>query len=271
MKTILVPCEPHDGLQSMLRTACQLGTAFESAIEGFALRRVAPPDFSVDAIATPDVYEMQAQAERDMLRRSHEAFEGFMHANYPADSYRWIDEVPAGDGYLSSRSRVFDVTVVARPGSGRTSPRMATLEAALFESGRLILLAPPEPLPTLAENVLIAWNRSSETARTVALCLPILKRAGRVVTLPLEGSVQGPSAEDLAGHLLQHGITTEIVHPELRSGTTNGELIASEARRLGADLIVKGAYTQNRIRQMIFGGATRYLITESTIPVILAY
>jgi nucleotide-binding universal stress UspA family protein len=268
MKRILVPCEPHDGLESMLRTACRLGAGFESMIEGFPLRPAITPDFSVD-VATPDVYEMRAEADREAVRRSQDTFESVLAANYPAASYRWIADVQTGEGNLSSRARVFDITVVARPGSGRHSPRMATLEAALFDSGRPILLAPPTPLPTLGETVLIAWNRSSETARTVALSLPILKRARSVITVPVEGSVQGPAAEDLADYLAHHGISTEIVGSE-RAGMANGEFIASEAQRLGADLVLKGAYTQSRLRQMIFGGATRYLITESTIPVLLA-
>ncbi len=40
---------------------------------------------------------------------------------------------------------------------------------------------------------------------------------------------------------------------------------------LGADLLVKGAYTQSRLRQMIFGGPTRYLLEHANLPMIMAH
>ena len=52
---------------------------------------------------------------------------------------------------------------------------------------------------------------------------------------------------------------------------TIGETILAQAEELGADLLVKGAYTHTRLRQMIFGGATRHILSESTIPVLFAH
>ena len=37
------------------------------------------------------------------------------------------------------------------------------------------------------------------------------------------------------------------------------------------DLVIKGAYTHSRLRQMIFGGATTHIINETTIPVFMAH
>ena len=56
-----------------------------------------------------------------------------------------------------------------------------------------------------------------------------------------------------------------------RGRMTPGEVFLAEAKKMGADLLVKGAYTQSRLRQMIFGGATRHIIMEADIPVILAH
>ena len=50
-----------------------------------------------------------------------------------------------------------------------------------------------------------------------------------------------------------------------------GEVILGQADALACDLIVKGAYTQSRLRQMIFGGTTQHILTHATVPVLLAH
>jgi nucleotide-binding universal stress UspA family protein len=50
-----------------------------------------------------------------------------------------------------------------------------------------------------------------------------------------------------------------------------GETILRKAAELGCDLIVKGAYTQSRLRQMIFGGTTRHILTNANLPVLMAH
>ena len=117
-----------------------------------------------------------------------------------------------------------------------------------------------------ATNILIAWNRSTEQARTTAFAMPLLKRAERVTILTVEGAtVAGPSGEDLARSLAAHGIAAATI--TLPAGKGNaGETILRKAGELGCDLIVKGAYTQSRLRQMIFGGTTRHILTNANAP-----
>ena len=50
-----------------------------------------------------------------------------------------------------------------------------------------------------------------------------------------------------------------------------GAAILAQARELGADLLVKGAYTQSRIRQMIFGGPTQHILERADVPVLMAH
>src|SRR5258708_9641680 len=85
---------------------------------------------------------------------------------------------------------------------------MTTLEAGLFESGRPVLIAPRSPQPQMGTNVLIAWNCSTEQARTTAFALPILKRASRVVVLTVEGgaAVPGPTGQQLCPDLQLNGV-----------------------------------------------------------------
>ena len=78
---------------------------------------------------------------------------------------------------LGSRGRIFDLVVVGRPLPDAVAPSMAALETALFETGRPLLIAPPTPPERLGENIVVAWNGSTETARTVAFAMPLLTSA----------------------------------------------------------------------------------------------
>jgi nucleotide-binding universal stress UspA family protein len=149
---------------------------------------------------------------------------------------------------------------------------MLTLEAGLFESGRPVLIAPPTPPKQLGENVLIAWNCSTEQARTTAFAMPLLRRAQKVTVLTVEGAtVPGPTGAQMARSLKLNGIPAESIALKGERGRNAGDVILARARELGCDLLIKGAYTQSRIRQMIFGGTTRHILAHANLPVLMAH
>ena len=129
----------------------------------------------------------------------------------------------------------------------------------------------PSPPSQIATNVLIAWNCSTEQARAIALAMPILQKADRVTVLTVIGGtgVVGPSAEQLIRYLHCNGIVAESMRVEL-DGRSTGETILASAQSLGCDLLIKGAYTQSRLRQWIFGGATQHVLENAALPVLLA-
>jgi nucleotide-binding universal stress UspA family protein len=185
-------------------------------------------------------------------------------------SAEWREESGRQNAVVGAIGRVFDLIVVEHPDKPASFAE-ATLEDALFESGRPVLMAPATPPPSIGERVLIAWNGSTETARTVAFAMPFLKRAVRVEVVSVEGAwTPGPSSEDLAKSLKAHGIEAAARH--IPAGNRQpGDVFLAEAKAMSADLMVKGAYTQSRLRQMIFGGATRRIIAGADMPVLLAH
>ncbi len=188
-------------------------------------------------------------------------------------SFGWLDEAPDGDAFVGNYGRVFDVIVLGKPGAGRGGrPSMATIEAALFEAGRPVLIAPPLPPQQIGKNILIAWNCSTEQARATASAMPLLQQADRVTVLTVVGgtAVPGPSAEQLIRYLQRNEVSPESLTVEL-NGRSTGEAILATANSLACDLLIKGAYTQSRLRQMIFGGATRHVLAHATLPVLMAH
>jgi nucleotide-binding universal stress UspA family protein len=82
--------------------------------------------------------------------------------------------------------------------------------------------------------------------------------------------VPGPSASEMVRFLRMHNLTAEALTVPDPDGRP-GETILSEAAALGCDLLVKGAYTQSRLRQMFFGGATSHILSNTTLPVLMAH
>ncbi len=277
MKTILVPVEQHDTMKATLQTALLLARSFDSYIEGFALFPAMVELYALDP-GGPLPIEFN-ESEVEMAKEARRLFENFMASQGVAKSskvagalsFGWLDAAPDGDRFVGSYGRVFDIIVLGRPETGRSRPSMMTVEAALFETGRPILIAPPSPPPRIGENILVAWNCSTEQARATALAMPLLQKAARVTVLTVKGgTVPGPTGEQLADHLRRNGVNCEpvTVMPE---GRSSGEAILAKAASLGCDLLIKGAYTQSRLRQMIFGGATRHLLMNSPLPVLMAH
>jgi len=278
MKTILTPIEPHDSIQSVLETALLVGGKFAAHIEGFALRPAIGNVVTMDPVNSLTVVSLR-ENDLEIVKEARGIFESFMRAKQvPASeaaatalSSTWFDAAPGGEDFVGSYGRVFDLIILGRPAKGRQGPRMATLEAALFDSGRPVLLAPPASPRSIGEKILIAWNCSTEQARATAFAMPLLRKAARVVICTVEGAtVPGPTGEQMARNLLRNGVPAEsmIVAPGQRRA---GEVVLAQADALGCDLIVKGAYTQSRLRQMIFGGTTQHILTNATVPVLLAH
>ena len=149
--------------------------------------------------------------------------------------------------------------------------RIAT-EAALFATGRPVIITPPEPPRQIGETVLIAWNRGAQAARAFhAAKALLLDRAQRVRILSITtGAKQGPPASEIAANLDWHGIEADVVElsPDYRSV---GEVLLAQASAINADLLVMGAFSHSRLRQLILGGVTKFVFEQSPLPVLMAH
>ena len=282
MKAILVPFEESDVVNSVLGTACLAAQRFGSYVEGVYVQPALPAIASADGfgIVTPAFVEKYEQEDRARISDAEQFFNDFMQARgiaigesdetFDVPSAAWQNVGPSDD-YVGHCGRLFDLIVVGRPVHGATTPTMHTLEAALFETGRPILIAPPSAPVTLGETIAIAWNGSTETARTVAFAMPILQKAKKVVVLTIEDAmVPGPMGTEVVKHLNRNGIEASAV-VRAAGKRSLGEAMLEESAQQGADLVVKGAYTNSRLRQMIFGGATSHILAYTELPVLMAH
>jgi nucleotide-binding universal stress UspA family protein len=282
MKTILAIVDDSDGLPSVLESALLVARRFGSYVEGMHVQPVQPAVVSDGfAFATPDLLEGFERQAKDHTERAHARFEAFMREReVPRGTFaqptnqpvaRWMELTSVREDAIGSHGRLFDLIIVERPAGGASVVAMSTLESVLFDSGRPLLIAPPAPPTSLGESVVVTWNGSTETARTIAFAMPFLVRAKQVVVLSVtEGMVAGPSGGEVAQHLISNGIAAQPTEVAA-GGRSIGEAILEEAAGLGADLLIKGAYTHSRLRQMIFGGATSHILAAAELPVFMAH
>lgn len=182
----------------------------------------------------------------------------------------WRSADDSGPTAIGIIGRAYDLIVMPQPGALPKMPE-SVFETALFDSGRPVLVVPAGFSGTVGKRVLFAWNGSTESARAISLAMPVLSRAESIDVLSVDGAmVPGPTSAEIAESLRSHGLnlTSQHVKPGTR---TAGQTIVDTAIAGKCDLIVKGAYTQSRLRQMIFGGMTRHLILSSPLPVLFSY
>jgi nucleotide-binding universal stress UspA family protein len=266
-------------MKSALELAVLLARRTGGYIEGFPLRVAIPPYIAAELTAgfTMAAYVEQRDEETTDLRRLFEAFmqeQGIPPAGTGAErpAFGWLDVASEDEGFIGSHGRAFDITVISRLDGDSTSLHQRAIETGLFESGHPVMLAPPRPPPQIATNVMVHWNGSTEQARANAFAMPLLHLAERVTVLTVVGGqeVPGPSADDILRQLQRNGIAAKPLRVNLGDRET-GEAVLDAAKAEGCDLLVKGAFTRNRLRQMIFGGATSHIMEHADLPVLMAH
>src|ERR1700751_2569849 len=207
-------------------------------------------------------FSISSEADRPLEREGHERrdqarrlFRDFMNtkgvpigpvpAGHNGPSASWREEDGRQNAVVGMIGRVYDLIVVEQP-EKLASIAEATLEDALFEGGRPVLMVPKRPPPRMGEVVAIAWNGSTETAVTVAMGMPFLKQARKVVVVsvgPQHMPEPGPEGEELARALERHGMDVSVRTAHGRQ-KAQGESFLKEAMAAGAGLLPQGAHTQ---------------------------
>lgn len=280
MKTILIPYHNEETARVALKTGLLLANHFDSYLEGLLVFGEPVISFVPGTVVEPQYLsaagaEWRRYAERVRKEFTETAdagglpFTDFAAAG-PGPAAGWSEMKGDEAEIIGQRGRLFDLIVVGRPNSVSSRWREVR-DAALFDSARPVLLAPAEMPETVGTSIVIAWNGSTETARTIALGMPFLKAADRVEVLTVEGAgVPGPPAADVVAFLAWHGVSASSRTLESDERPT-GEIILDEAGDIGADLIFKGAFTRSRLRQVIFGGTTQHILDYARVPVLLAH
>jgi nucleotide-binding universal stress UspA family protein len=273
--SILVPIDDHPAAAGSISAAIQLAVAFGARVEGLAI----VPPLAVPLRLRPRQSAaalMKKEWERDKqeARAGIKRFEALAKRAGVAFAQGSSIEGDA-DAVLARHARTADLVVLPLPGADDIGMLGGhSVEGSLLSVGRPVLLVPEKGLPSaFPKKVLVAWNGSREAARALSDALPLLARA-KSVQIFTSGPAgdEGPihSAKAAIGYLACHRVQAEALHATA-SDDRVGDTILARANKLGADLLVMGAYGRPRFAELVLGGATRAILRKAGIPVLMSH
>lgn len=285
IRKLVVPVGPTEAGRRALEAAFAVGQALAAHVEVVHVRP--DPQDSVpllgEGVSGAMVEELVILSEREASARAATArrhFEesrvrrGIALADAPSvagPSTRWVEIVGRENDVTVMQGRLADLIVIGRSQSEADSGTAATLNAALFESGRPVLVVPDTPPPEIGKRIAIAWNGSAESARSVSAALPFFDEA-EVVLLFSATSDQnrGDAVAGIIDFLAWHGVSA--VAETLPEGAGSvGQAVLEAASMARVDLLVMGAYTHSRLRQLILGGVTHDVLAQARLPLLMAH
>ena len=284
IKTILLPLGEKDQDDALLDAALAVTKRFNAHLD---VLHVEPDKESSLPYATIGLSEsMRAQLRDAAAQQYSDATKALQQlvdkacvrngvsvarrGDHPAlPSADWLVETGSQTELVAQLGRLADVIIVVRP--ERVSPPPKTIDAALRETGRPVLMLPPRAVDSIGDRVAIGWNGSKEAAQAVAAARPILREASAVTVLTTDKRQnRSPSGDDLLTYLSCHGIAASVSIMDTRTRSVPEALLAN-ARELDADLLVTGGYSRHRLREVIMGGVTRHLLAKSDIPILMVH
>ncbi|MEI9993493.1 MAG: universal stress protein [Rhizomicrobium sp.] len=286
MKNILVPLLGLGGDRLPLDLAHRIAAVFGGHIDGLHVRRnlteeIAELTMGEGVLTQPvcDTLEGEIRGRAAAAKTALDALcsENGISAKAPSGSSpgvgaSWVDRIGRNKDEIIIAGRRHDLIVVGRDAEP-FGISTADLAGIIVGCGRPVLLAPGKLPPATGRTIAIAWKSTAEAARAVTAAMPLIARAERIVVLAaIEAGLEDAEAEAalLAEQLrrLPAEVSVRCVNP--RPGKV-GEALVDGAGAAGADLLVLGGYGHSRAREFILGGATRDLLEESSLPLLMMH
>lgn len=176
---------------------------------------------------------------------------------------------------IAQAARFHDLVVLPQPyGSDNANEAISVLETALFEGSAPVLVYPREKVSLSTETIVVAWNESKEALNAVKAALPFLKQANKVNICLVEPERHSDKEADpgaaLGQFISRHGVNVEIsILP--RTMHKIADVLNRHCNDLKADMLVMGAYGHSRFRESILGGATRNMLEDVSLPILMAH
>ncbi len=276
MKKILLPLTGRPLDRRAVAAAFLVAGRFGSHLHGLCVMPQVEVRTSVESAALPKALIEQliriGQADQvEVVATAQRLFDDARsrHAGVPA---AWLQATGPLAETISEEARLADLVVIAQASDG-TNAMGPVIEAALFGSGRPVLLAPLEEPATLGDAVAVAWDGGSAAARAVGAALPFLLKAGTVTILSAAGADAGRAADPqrLVEYLALQGVTAAIRTVSPADRPVSAALVDA-AREAGCDLLVMGAYGHSRVREMVLGGVTQDVLRRPPpVPILMAH
>ncbi len=278
VKTILVALNEVDQCDKLIKTAAMLGQKHQAHIIGMFVIPAAEVYPAVGMELSTQVYAGHRQFYIDHSDEIKEKFDTEMQRQGVQSEWRMVDIKSSlvADGVLHHAHQVDLIIAPQKQENSSSGMETDFTERLIMESGRPVLVLPAfGDFPEIGTEVLIGWNGTKEAARAVFDAMPLMRDAKKVSIGwvnpddDLEDGEILPGSE-LAVSLARHdlNVTAKALPTD---GLPVGDALLNQASESGANLLVMGAYGHSRIREFVFGGATRSILETMTVPVLMSH
>ncbi len=276
-KNILVHLNDEGRVARLIGAAMQLSLP-DTRLTGLFIVPAAPAAPLLSMLSGGAI-QSAFEAYRDTGRGIRKALEDATAGQQAAVEWRVREAVRHSyvDAALE-HARAADLVVAAQKESNWDYADMFDVpDWLVMESGRPVLVVPGAgDLAPIGTRVLVAWNNSRESARAVFDALPILKRAFDVTVLVVEEAGKPQTTSDHAGNeicatLAQHGVKCMAMQVKRMETLEPGVELLARTAALKCDLLVMGCYGHSRFREFVLGGASRYVLQHTKVPVLMAH
>jgi nucleotide-binding universal stress UspA family protein len=277
-KTILLHCNDKRRIARLLVPAVQLAETFQAHLTGLS---IVPPVAVISTGAPegmPIIVDDHCKLYREENPIMRSAFENATRGRGFVSE--WRDDVADAFGVgdrLLEYARAADLVIASQSDPDWPGTDMLDVADRLaIENGRPVVIVPRTEVPEhIGERVLVAWNARREAARAVFDALPILQRAKEVKVVWVNPQTEHERAQDIpaadiCATLARHAVACEATE-QLRPRANVGETLLACAKDYGADLMVMGCYGHTRLREFVFGGASRHVLRKMSIPVLMSH
>ncbi len=286
MKIITVPVAKRKECHYLLETAFQLADDLDANVSGVHVKPHREESIGGDyGIISPIAMNNMSQwykADLDDELESQAAAELFKEYSDSHDfnfrkrivkgmeeSSLWREEVGDPQSVFSSVGPVSDLMLVSRPKKKSSGQAKQFLSAALFNTGRPVLMLPQKKLKSVGKRVLIAWDQKDSVMQSVVSALPLLKQADQVTILCAGPDNRArPKTKHLQDYLKVWGIDSDAKNTR---GIKVHEEIMVTYKDTQSDLLLMGAYSRGRFTEWFMGGFTKYILTESDVPTLMQH
>lgn len=220
-----------------------------------------------DAKDRAEAARRQAEAVASAHGQSLESGEGKRAKGF---SIAYLEVVGSEPEELRKVAPYHDLIVLDRPDLENDAYSTISVEGALMETGRALLLSPPGGIENPLRHIAIGWDGSKTATHAVAAALPLLAKAEKITVMTIEERGKTGDAERLTAYLARHGIAATALHIPAE-GIEAGYALLENAATNGAHCLVMGGYGHSRLREFIFGGATENVLRSAGIAVLMAH
>jgi nucleotide-binding universal stress UspA family protein len=243
----------------------------DSRIEVLAIRT--PPEATIlpseEVLTRKRELEIRA-GEQERVAALKAVFEAWAESAQQAGTHaEWCDVEGLSDAVVEEWGRRSDIVVLKRPERQDHVPERQAIHAALFDTDRPVVMVPPERPPAMfGRQVAIAWREDRFTVKAVLAALRLFTEVQHVHVLA--GVREGSPLPGIPEILREHGISAEL-HVLPIGSRVFGQALLEKAHKLGADMLVLGAYVHHPARGLLLGGVTRYMLGHADLPVLMRH